>query len=152
MKKTIMAVITIACLMVISLFPLALSYMQSAKSERIKNEKNAVDTNTQSADSADPQTLNSDIQQASESDVTQNTDKSDDSCKIQNEQTLSTHGFIALPTETNPSPISALPLPLPDGRIFLRSSPGTEDPIPYIPTENPKMPSRTPIVPLEQDI
>lgn len=152
MKKAIMAMIAIECLIVVSLSTFALSCMQVAESVRIKNEKKAVNTNTQSADSANLQTFNSDIQQASKSDVTRNTDKVDDSCKIQDKQTLSKHEFIVWPTETDQSPISALPLPLPDGRIFLRLCAGAEDPIPYIPTESPKTASRTPIVPPELDI
>lgn len=124
MKKTIMMMITIACLMVISLSTFALSYMRAAESVRIKDEKNAADTNAQSADSTNPQTFNSDIQQASKSDVTGNTDKVDDSCKIQDEQTLSKHEFIACPTETNKNQISDPPAPLPDGESFCARAPG----------------------------
>ena len=151
MKKTIMAIIAIACLFVISSSTFALSYMQATESMRIKNEKNVVDTDSQHSDSTDPQTFNPDIQQTSRPDVTRNADEVGDSCKIQDEQTLSKHGFVVWPTETSYSQISDLPAPFPDGRIFLRLSAGTEDPIPYIPTENPKITSRTPIVPLELD-
>ena len=117
MKKTKMTMIAIVCLMVISLSTFAFSSMQVAELVKIQNEKNAVDTNTQSADSATPYTFNSDIQQVSRSDVTENSDKVDDSCKIQDEQTLNKNEFTVRPSETNPSQISTPPVPFPDGRI-----------------------------------
>jgi hypothetical protein len=152
MKKILMVMIAIACSMVIPFSTLALSYMQATESVRIKNGKNPVDANAQPADSASLETFNSDILQASKSDVTRNTDKVDDFCKVEDGQMLSERESTMWSTEANQSQIFGSFAPLPDGRIFLRSSAGTEDQIPYIPTENPKMTSRTPIVPLELDI
>jgi len=137
MKKTTVSIITIACLMVMSLSTFALSRMQVAELVRIQNEKDAADTHAQSPASV------------STSDVMENSDEVGDSCKIQDEQTLNSNDFTVRITETDQNQISELPVPLPDGRIFLRANASAEDPIPYIPTENPKTPSGIPIVPPE---
>lgn len=62
--------------------------------------------------------------------------KTNDSCKTENDQTL-TEDDVTHPLE--------LPVPYPDGRIFLGAG-SSEDPIPYIPTENPKAEGRVPII------
>jgi len=83
-------------------------------------------------------------------DAMENSDKVADSCKTRDEQTLDKDEFSMWPPKTNQTLTPELPAPLPDGRIF----PGTgtaEDPIPYIPTENPKMGGRTPIILTELD-
>ena len=147
MKKRVIAIIAIACLMIISLSTFTLSRVQVAESAKIQNAKNAAETITQSADSANQQAFNSNNQQASRSDAIENNGNVDSSCRIQDEQTPSKNEFATSPTETNQGHISELPLPLPDGRIFL----GAEDPIPYIPTENPKAGIRIPILPSELD-
>lgn len=69
----------------------------------------------------------------------------EDSARAQDDQALNKNESVGRPTETNRGQISELPVPFPDGRIFL----GAEDPIPYIPTESPKIISRIPILPAE---
>lgn len=147
MKKKVMAMIVFLCLMAVPFSTFALLRLQVDGSVKIRNEKNVVNTKTKSADSTNLQTFNSDIQQASRSNATENSSKVDDSRKTQDDETLNKNESTARPdpTETNQGQISKLPVPLPDGRIFL----GAEDPIPYIPTENPKTASRIPIAPSE---
>jgi len=137
MKKTLKVVIAVACLMVVSLSIFTLPRMQIAESVKIQNEKNGADTHAQSSDSV------------SMSDVRGSSDEVDYSCKMQDEQMLNSNDFTVRITETDQNQISELPVPLPDGRIFLRANASAEDPIPYIPTENPKTPSGIPIVPPE---
>ncbi len=148
MKKTIVAMIAIGCLVVISLSTFALSHIQAPESMKAWNEKNATDTTNWSAAE---QITGFSNQQASKSYVTENGDSVDGSCRTQGEQTLNKNESTIWPAETNQSPVSDLPVPLPDGRLFLHASAGTEDPIPYIPTQNPKVISGTPIVPPELD-
>ncbi len=150
MKKKIIAIVTIVCLMVISLSIFAVPRVQIVESAKIQNEKATKDVNMQSAGSTGSQTFNSDNLQSSHSDAIKGSDKVDDSYGIQNEQTHDENGSTVFPTETNQGQSPELPLPLPDGRIFL-GSPWTEDAIPYIPTENPKTGTRTPILPPEMD-
>lgn len=152
MKKTLMAIITISGLIAVSFSTFALSRMQAAESVKIQNEKDATDISAQSADSGDPQILRSDVQQASTSDVMENSGEVDDSCPTQDEQMSNKNDFALWTTETDQNQISELPIPLPDGRVFLQASAGSEDPIPYIPTESPKTSSGTPIVPPELEI
>jgi hypothetical protein len=142
-----MAITAIACFVIISLSTLTLSCVQVAKSTNVQNTKNAAGTITQSDDSANQQAFNSNNQQASRSETIKNSGNVDNSCKIQDEQTPNKNESATSSTETNQGRISELPLPIPDGRIFL----GAEDPIPYIPTENPKACTRIPILPPELD-
>ena len=150
MKRKTIAIMTIVCLMVVSLSAFAVSSVQIVEPAKIQNEKTTKDANIQSTGSAGSQTFNSDNLQSSRSDAIKDSDKVDDSYGIQNEQTHDKNASIVFHTETNQSQSPELPMPLPDGRIFL-GSPWTEDAIPYIPTENPKTGTRTPILPPEMD-
>lgn len=147
MEKKVTALASFLCLLAVTALTFASLHMQVVIPVKIQNEKSAVDTNTQLADSVYLQTFNSYIYQAHKSNATQNSSRIDDSRKIQDDQTLNKNDSSVWPSpgETNQGQISELPIPLPDGRIFL----GAEDPIPYIPTENPKIASRIPILPAE---
>lgn len=151
MKKDKMAIAAIACLMVISLSTFALLRVQFAESVKIQCEKNDTDVNRVANDPANQQTLNSTTKQTSSSDVVKNIHQVDDQCRIQDEQTLNQNEPTKRPTEANQNQVSQSPVPFPDGRIFLRASTGTEDAIPYIPTEYPKTSITAPLVPLELD-
>ena len=150
MKKKIILIVTIVCLMVISLSTIAVSRVQIMESAKMQTEKTTKDANKQSASLTGSQTFDSDNLQSSRSDAIKDSDKAGDSYGIQNEQIHDENESTVFPTETNQSQSPELPLPLPDGRIFL-GSPWTEDAIPYIPTENPKTGTRTPILPPEDN-
>lgn len=135
MEKKIMVMIAVACLAVVSISTFALPRMQTIASENL-NEKDALSTDTD---------------QASISALTENNDKVDVSSKTQSEQTLDKDESTVGLSETSQNQVTNLPVPLPDGRIFLQTGSGTEDPIAYLPTQNPKTGSTTPIEPPELD-
>lgn len=139
MRKKIVAAMVIACLIVVSLSTFAWSRMQALESKGILiqgtiKEKDASGTDTGIA---------------SGSNVPENGNRADGSSTTQSEQTLNKNENTLCTDDVNQNQASNLPTPLPDGRIFLQPGAGTEDPIAYIPTQNPKTGSTIPIEPPE---
>jgi len=151
MKKDKALIATIACLMVIFLSTFALLHMQVAESIKIQKEKKDIDASGVTNDAANQQTFDSNIKQTPSFDVTKNNHEFNDQCRQQDEQTPSQNESAMKPTQANQDRVSQPPVPFPDGRIFSHAIGGTEDAIPYIPTEYPKTAITTPLVPLELD-
>lgn len=135
--KKIIVTIAVACLLAVSVSAFAMPKIQTDASKKILDEKNASGTDTK---------------HVFNSDVTENNDKVDDSSQIQSGQSVDKNEPTVGLGETSQNQVSNLPLPLPDGRIFLQTGAGAEDPIAYIPTQNPKTGNAIPITPPELDV
>ena len=141
MKKVIIAVMVIACLIITSTFLITSPLMLDDRSVKTRNGKNSESTDVTSSNAVDSQT--SKPQSKSQNEVGTLDVK-------QNEQKLNQdQSMVAIQTVPNQTVQPSVPFP--DGRIFLRATNGADDAIPYIPTQYAKT-TTPPIIPSESDI
>ena len=141
MKKVIIAVMVIACLIITSTFLITSPLMLDDRSVKTRNGKNSESTDVAPSNAVDSQT--SKPQSKSQNEVGTLDVK-------QKEQTLNQdQSLVAI--QTVPNQTAQPSVPFPDGRIFLRATNGADDAIPYIPTQCAKT-TTPPIIPSESDI
>lgn len=88
MEKKVTAVMSFLFVVTVTVFTFTSLCSQGVIPVKIQNEKGAVDTNTQLADSVCFQIFNSDTYQSHRSNAAQNSSRVEDSHKNQNDQTL----------------------------------------------------------------